>query len=67
MDDCSKEWWRELDAYQYKSCKIDSRCCRQVKLGSISVNPKEDPILLDTPYKLCINFCPECGRPLDNV
>jgi hypothetical protein len=65
MDEYSNKLWRELKAYEYKSCKLDSRCCRQAKLGAIKVEPREDPMLLGKEYKLCINFCPECGKPLE--
>jgi hypothetical protein len=61
----SKEMWRELKAYEYKSYKLDSRCCRQVKLGAMKVEQRKDPMLLGKEYKLCINFCPECGKPLE--
>jgi hypothetical protein len=65
MDEESREWYRELKAYEYSQYKLDSRCCRQAKLGAINIEPREDPMLLGKEYKLCVNFCPECGKPLD--
>jgi hypothetical protein len=64
MDKTSREWWRELKTYEYKSCKLDSRCCRQAKLGAVQINPKPDPILLYSCYMLNLKYCPECGKEL---
>jgi hypothetical protein len=62
--DNSKELWDELKMYQYASCKIYPRCCRQVKLGAVNIKPLPDPQLMYAVYPLKLKYCPECGKEL---
>jgi hypothetical protein len=60
----SREMYRELRTYEYKSCKILDRCCRAALGGGVELTCYEDPVLLGE-YQLKLNYCPECGRKLD--
>lgn len=66
-EDEMREWNRrahaELKIYRYASCKIDSRCCRAVKGGCVTIESFEDPILMKE-YTPRLNYCPECGKRL---
>lgn len=62
----SREIYRELKTYEYRSCKILSRCCRAALGGGVAIKCFEDPVLM-TNYKLKLNHCPECGRKLDGI
>ncbi|MEJ2184124.1 MAG: hypothetical protein P8Y66_11480 [Nitrospirota bacterium] len=68
-DDELREWsrdiYRELKTYEYLSCKILDRCCRAALGGGIELLCYEDPVLM-IKYRLRLNFCPECGRKLDD-
>jgi hypothetical protein len=69
-DDEIREWskniYRELKTYEYKSCKILPRCCRAALGGGLRIQCFEDPVLMKE-YRLKLNYCPECGRELDDI
>ena len=63
-----KQWsslmFKELMELEEKRHRILKRCCRAVLNGAVEITECEDPILMNQ-YKPRLNYCPECGEPLD--
>lgn len=66
----SELWgWSEVIFNELKELEcgrhiILNRCCRATLNGAIESSEYRDPIL-KKPYTPEINYCPECGTPLD--